>query len=770
MSQLLDFIGNTPLVEIKRLSPNPAVRILAKLEYMNPGGSIKDRAAAYMIEAGERSGELTPDKTVIEATSGNTGIGLAMVCAIKGYRLLLTMSENASEERKKILRARGAEILLTPGHLGTDGAIEETYRLARENPEQYFMTDQFNNEANWQAHYYGTAEEIWNQTDQAVNTVVVTLGTSGTAMGISRRMKELNPGVRIVGVEPYLGHKIQGLKNMKEAYRPEIFDRKLLDVKPNVDDEAAFAMTRRLAKEEGLFVGMSSGAAMEIARAEAAAMSEGTLVVIFPDSGERYLSTTLFAQRDKIDLQLYNTATRKKERFEPLAEGRVSMYSCGPTAHMSMDLGQCRRMIFADLLSRYLRFRGYDVTHIVNITDFDDKTIAGAAAAGQSLADFTAEHIAQIEKDLAELRVAPADKYPVTSQEFPEMVALAETLVKRGTAYEKLRSVYFDISSVDDYGALSNVDTDKIRLGATVDLDEYEKDNPRDFTLLKRARLNELKKGMYVKTTWGNVRPSLHLQCAAISRKYLGDCYDIHTGGSSLIFPHHENEIAIARAATGHSPARYWLHCAGVLAPDSDSHWRSTVITYDDVRKMGFSGRQIRYWLISAHYRKTLSFTKDGLATAERALQRLDNCLKSLMAVAENPAAIPAEGGDKTIAAEIDQLLYDIKQGLIDALDEDLNVSAALASIFKNVRAVNSFLSSSRLDAGNARRILDAFKNINSVFHIFDFEETGKVSSPTARDLMRQRDRARKNKDWARADQLRDQLREMGVQVVDYKI
>ena len=224
MTTLLDLIGNTPLVEIRRLCPNPGVRIFAKLEYMNPGGSIKDRAAAYMISEGEKSGELTRDKIVLEATSGNTGIGLAMVCSIKGYRLCLAMSENASEERKRILRARGAEILLTAGHLGTDGAIEEVYRLVRENPDKYFMTDQFNNEANWKAHYYGTAEEIWQQTGGQVETVVATLGTSGTAMGLSRRLKELNPDIRMVGVEPFLGHKIQGLKNMKESYRPEIYD------------------------------------------------------------------------------------------------------------------------------------------------------------------------------------------------------------------------------------------------------------------------------------------------------------------------------------------------------------------------------------------------------------------------------------------------------------------------------------------------------------------------------------------------------------------
>src|SRR5512134_1847462 len=219
-ASILSAIGNTPLVEIRRMNPNPRVKLFAKLEYLNPGGSIKDRPALYMIESAERSGELTPDKIVIEATSGNTGIGLAMVCAVKGYRLLLAMSEAVSIERQMILKARGAEILLTPGHLGTDGAIEEVYRLVRENPQRYFAVVQFNNESNWKAHYYGTADEIWRQTDGSVTTLVAAMGTTGTLMGVSRRLKELNPEILIVGVEPYLGHKIQGLKNLKEAYCP----------------------------------------------------------------------------------------------------------------------------------------------------------------------------------------------------------------------------------------------------------------------------------------------------------------------------------------------------------------------------------------------------------------------------------------------------------------------------------------------------------------------------------------------------------------------
>jgi len=675
---ILNAIGNTPLVEIRHLNPNPNVRILAKLEYFNPAGSVKDRAALYMIEAGEKSGDLTPDKIVIEATSGNTGIGLALICGVKGYRLLLAMSEAVSVERQKILKARGADIVLTPGHLGTDGAIEEVYRMARENPGAYFMADQYNNEANWKAHYYGTAEEVWDQTKGNIDVFVATMGTSGTLMGVSRKLKEYYPDIKIVGVEPYLGHKIQGLKNMREAYCPEIYDKNRLDKKVNIEDEDAFEITRRLAKEEGLFVGMSSGAAMAIAMKEAAALDKGTIVVMFPDGGERYLSTTVFAVREKVELKLFNTLSRAKEQFEPIAPGKVSMYSCGPTAHARMHVGECRRFVFSDLLSRYLEFRGYSVNHIMNITDIDDKTIDGSEKADQALSEFTSKHIESFESDLTALRIKPASNYPKASEHIDDMVTMSEKLVKKGHAYEKLRSLYFDISRSPEYGKLSGVDIDKIKLGATVDLDEYEKANPRDFTLLKRSKLSELKRGIYTKTDWGNVRPSWHLQCVAMAMKYLGETYDIHTSGRELVFPHHENEIAIASAITGKPLAKYWIHCDRVLVEGKKVDEKGAGLTLSDLSDMGYSGREARYWLISSHYRKPVIFSIDRLEEGRNSLKRLSACIRSLLHVKKGEPY-----------PELDQLIYDIKNGFINAMDDDLNISEAMASTFKAVRRVN---------------------------------------------------------------------------------
>jgi cysteinyl-tRNA synthetase len=766
---LLDAIGNTPLVEIKQVNPNPKVKILAKIEYVNPGGSIKDRPALAMIEDGEKSGRLTKDKIVIEATSGNTGIGLAMVCAIKGYRLLLAMSEAVSIERRKILAARGAEIMLTPGHLGTDGAIEEVYRIVREDPDRYFMTDQYNNPANWMAHYSGTAEEIIKQTGGKISAFVATIGTTGTVIGVSKRLREYDPNIKIIAVEPYLGHKIQGLKNLKEAYRPEIFDKHVLDEVVNIEDEAAFDMTRRLSREEGLFVGMSSGAAMVIAAQQAEKMEAGTVVVIFPDSGERYLSTPLFSVKQKADLVLFNTMSRSKEPFEPIIPGRVSVYSCGPTVDSRLNIEHCRRFVFSDMLCRYLEFRGYAVTHIMNITDYDDKTIQGSESAGEPLADFTRKYIDLFKQDLDLLRIKPAEKYPLASDHIEEMVTLVKKLMDKGVAYEKLRSLYFNIGSFSEYGKLSGIDLNKIKLGATVDLDEYEKNNPRDFTLMKRARLSELKRGIYVKTEWGNVRPSWHVQCAAMSMKYLGESYDIHTSSRELVFPHHENELAIARAVTGKPLARYWMHCERVALEEKSGDGEKQILpTLDEILQAGFTPREVRFWLVSNHYRKPLAFSKTRLLIQARSsIKRIDACVHGLVAIAEGKNS-GNSAGDNTHGPEIDQLAYDIRQGFISAMDDDLNFPRSLVDIFTNIKKINILMAGGQINVSGAAILIDAFKQIDDVMQVFDFSP--RQLDPEFQDMMKQREAARAAGDYATADRIRDALRAAGVDVQDDKI
>lgn len=292
---ILDLIGDTPMVEIRRLNPNPNVRMLAKLEGFNPTGSIKDRIALKMIEQAEAEGTLTADKTIIEPTSGNTGIGLAMIGAVKGYAVEIVMSEAVSIERRSMIQAFGAKVTLTPAALGTDGAILRARELVRESPDRYFMPDQFSNHYNRLAHYEGTAREILEQAQGQVDFFVSALGTSGTLMGVGLALRERHPDVKIVSAHPVRGHYIQGLKNLEEAIVPAIYDEHQIDRHIMIESEAAFDMARRLVREEGIFAGMSSGAALLAARVVAEEIDAGTIVLILPDRGEKYLSTSLFS-------------------------------------------------------------------------------------------------------------------------------------------------------------------------------------------------------------------------------------------------------------------------------------------------------------------------------------------------------------------------------------------------------------------------------------------------------------------------------------------
>ncbi len=288
-------IGNTPMVRINRLNPNPNTIIYAKLEGNNPGGSIKDRIALKMIEQAESEGELIKGKTIIEATSGNTGISLAMIGVAKGYNVEIVMSEAVSIERRKMIRAFGGNVILTPADKGTDGAILKVKELRERYPDKYFCTDQFTNHYNKMAHYETTAREILDQISGKIDYFVSAIGTSGTIMGVGKYLKEYNPNVKIVCAHPIKGHYIQGLKNMEEAIVPAIYDPSMIDIEVIIDSRDAFEMTRQLARKEGIFAGMSSGAAMIAAVETAKKANSGVIVVVFPDRGDRYLTTDLFS-------------------------------------------------------------------------------------------------------------------------------------------------------------------------------------------------------------------------------------------------------------------------------------------------------------------------------------------------------------------------------------------------------------------------------------------------------------------------------------------
>ena len=292
---ILATIGGTPMVRINRLCPNPNVNIFAKLEGFNPTGSIKDRIALRMIETAEREGRLRKGQTIIEPTSGNTGIGLAITGIVKGYPVEIVMSSAVSIERRKIIRSYGAKVILTPAEEGTDGAIRLARKMVAENPDKYFMPDQFANAANYQTHYEKTAIEIWQQTDGQIDYLVCAVGTSGTLMGLSRFLRTMKPDIKVVCAHPTRGHYIQGLKNMEEAIVPEIYNPSLIDIQEMIESEEAIEMARQIILQEGIFAGMSSGAAMIAALRTAEKIESGNIVVVFPDRAEKYLSTIMFA-------------------------------------------------------------------------------------------------------------------------------------------------------------------------------------------------------------------------------------------------------------------------------------------------------------------------------------------------------------------------------------------------------------------------------------------------------------------------------------------
>ena len=756
VDNILQLVGNTPLIRINRMNPVEGVELLVKLESMNPGGSVKDRIGLRMIEDAEATGALTAGKTVLEASSGNTAIGLAMVCAVKGYRLLVTMSESASEERRRILRAYGVEILLTPGHLSTDGAIEEAYRLAREEPDKYFLIDQFNNESNWLAHYDGTGKEIWKATGGKVDVVVITMGTTGTLTGTTRALKELDPAIRVIGVEPFQGHKIQGLKNMKESYPPGVFMPDEPYAIVNVDDDWAFEMARRLAREEGIFVGMSAGAAMKVALDQAQALGKGTVVALLPDGGERYLSTSLFVSETVPEpLRFHNTLSGKVEQLEPVSPGKVTIYSCGPSLDGCPDLGLCRRVVFSDVLRRWLERRGYEVKHAMNLGDIDDRTVSECLKTGEKLSEFTARWEEAFFQDLDTLRVVRAHHYPRASEHVGDMIEQTRSLLDKELAYEKLRSVYFRISRSDAYGKLSGIEPQQMRNDASTTYDYYDKDHPQDFALFKRSTLAELKAGIFWRTPWGSARPGWHVECSCMAVRYLGQPIDIHTASTDLTFPHGDNEIAIACGLNSKPLANLWMHSDVVMADGKKvSRAAGNDLTLDDLTANGFDGPTIRYWLLATHYRTVLKYSPKELERAGQCVCRLNEFVARLRHFKQGRCS-----------PELDQALYEARTGCQDAMDDDLNVPRALGKLFAFIRQANRLMNDGELDQDQVQQILDFMRQVNEILDVVDFEDD--QSDAQIEQLIDERNQARQQKDFERADALRGQLESLGVHVTD---
>ncbi len=454
-------------------------------------------------------------------------------------------------------------------------------------------------------------------------------------------------------------------------------------------------------------------------------------------------------------LKFRNVLTRRVQTFHSLEPGLVKMYADGPTVDAHVHLGLARRIVVNDLIKRVLLARGYRVVHVMNVTDLDDRTIAASAEAGEDIQTYTRRFEQAFFDDMESLGVLPADHTPRTSDHIEQMLELTRRLMKAGYCYEMLRSVYFDVSKTRDYGRFSGVNTEKIRVGATVDLDDYEKDDPRDFVMFKRCDLAELRRGIGVKSEWGNVRPGWHVQCAAMSTHYLGTRFDLHVSTKDLAFPHHENEIAIVSALTGQPPAHTWLHSELVYAGGKKMNaFSGNVKTVREMREAGFDGRLLRFWMLSAHYRQPLHYTEETLQQARAALARLDSFarrLKHVRGVKRRP--------------EMLALSLQAENAFFTAMDDDLNISAAMAALGDFMRQTNTLHAEQPLSRVDARDALATLYRIDAVLGVFDFADD--QLDREIEELLARRELARAAGDYAAADSIRDELRTRGFQISD---
>ncbi|MCU0236847.1 MAG: cysteine--tRNA ligase [Acidobacteria bacterium] len=450
-------------------------------------------------------------------------------------------------------------------------------------------------------------------------------------------------------------------------------------------------------------------------------------------------------------MRFYNTLTRRLEEFREIEKGRIGLYTCGPTVYDFPHIGNFRSYVFEDLVKRFFRFSGFRVRHVMNITDIDDKTIRKANELGLPLGEVTRKYIDAFHVDLRTLNILPADVYPRATEHIPEMLQLVSALLAKGFAYKKEGSVYFSIERFKEYGRLANIDQGSLRTGAAVDADEYEKDAVQDFVLWKGRKAGE----PFWPAAFGDGRPGWHIECSAMSMKYLGPHFDIHMGGVDNIFPHHENEIAQSECANGVKFVNYWLHCQHLIVDNRKmSKSLGNFFTLPDLLQRGADPMAVRYLLISTHYRKLLNFTFEGLEMAGQALQRVKNFAFSLKNV-------EAEGeADPELAAAAASSL----EAFAASMADDFNVSGALGVMFDLIAAVNPRMNAlTRKDAAVVREYLE---RVNSVLGVL--EEKGEAAlDAEIEERIRLRENARREKDFARADEIRAELKKQGIVLLD---
>lgn len=455
-------------------------------------------------------------------------------------------------------------------------------------------------------------------------------------------------------------------------------------------------------------------------------------------------------------LRLFNTLTRRKEVFAPLTPHEVRMYVCGPTVYAPPHIGNYRSFLMADVLRRYLEVSGYDVLQVMNLTDIDDKTIRDAAKQGQSLASFTSKYVRLFYRGLDQLNIRRANHYVRATDTVEEMVELTRGLLEKGHAYARQGSVYFDVSSFKEYGRLSKLDLTKIKVGAAVDADEYEKDNPSDFALMKKSTEDEVARGIYYDTEWGCVRPGWHIECSAIAMKHLGSSFDIHMGGVDLIFPHHENEIAQSEAYTGKPFVKYWVHVAHLMVEGRKmAKSAGNFLTLEALIDQGHAPAAIRYLLLTGHYRQQLNFTFASLTAAQRTVTGLRGFLSRLRAVDQESSAI-----------EIDDVIRQARALFFAAMDDDLNLPKALATLHGFIAAVNPCLDDAGLNRDDAEKAMALVSDVDAILGL-GLRVESRPLPPAITRLIKAREAARQDGDWATADRIREELRLKGVLLED---
>jgi len=454
-----------------------------------------------------------------------------------------------------------------------------------------------------------------------------------------------------------------------------------------------------------------------------------------------------------MSLRLFNTLTRQKEDFVSIEPGKVKIYTCGPTVYGFAHIGNFRAYVFADFLKRYLRYKGYQVKQVMNLTDVDDKTIKGSQEEKISLNEYTKRYKEAFFQDIKSLNIELADTYPEATAHIQDMVDLAKKLLEKSHAYQLEGSTYFKISTFPSYGKLSKMKMEDLKAGVRVSKDEYEKEEVGDFALWKGW--NEKDGEVFWETEIGKGRPGWHIECSAMSMKYLGKHFDIHTGGVDLIFPHHENEIAQSEGVSGEKFVNYWLHNEHLLVEGRRmAKSLGNYYTLRDLLEKGYNPIAIRYLLLATHYRQQLNFTFEGLEGARNALQRLYDFmdrLKSIKSQKSHP--------------EISEILKEAHQGFEEALDDDLNISAALGKIFDLIKEINKFIDEGDFSSQDAEKTLALMQRFDSVLGILKREEI-KLDEKVM-DLIQKRNQARKEKRWEEADKLRKEIEALGIVLED---